>query len=83
MIKDLIKKTVNENQGIKATELAVSVTTALLEEKQEWTQDQFFKALEELVHEREIVEVSYVLPTMDYKVKSIYFPKGTEVSIVS
>ena len=83
MIKDLIKKTVNENQGIKATELAISVTTVLFEEKQEWTLDQFFKAMEELAHEKEIVEVNYVLPTMDYKVKSIYFPKGTKVSIVS
>lgn len=38
-------------------------------------------SLEELVRLGRIVEVEYTLPKMDYRVKSIYFPAGTKVSL--
>lgn len=35
--------------------------------------------LEKLVDEGSLIEVEYVLPTMDYRTKSILFPKGTDI----
>jgi hypothetical protein len=38
--------------------------------------------LETLVDEGSLIEVEYVLPTMDYRTKSILFSKGSEIEIV-
>lgn len=37
--------------------------------------------LNELVEQKRIVEIEYVLPQMHYRIKSLYLPKGTEISI--
>ena len=44
-----------------------------------WDSAQYNEALEKLIEEGEIVEICYILPHMDYRLKSIYFPKGTKV----
>lgn len=38
--------------------------------------------MDELVKEERITEVEYVLPMMPNRIKSIYFPLGTEITIV-
>ena len=38
--------------------------------------------LEKLVDEGSLIEVEYVLPTMDYRAKSILFSKGSDIEIV-
>ena len=37
--------------------------------------------LEELVQAGEIIEVEYILPYMDYRLKSFYLPRGSEVKV--
>ena len=37
--------------------------------------------LEKLVDEGSLIEVEYVLPTMDYRTKSILFPKNSDIEI--
>lgn len=43
----------------------------------EFNHDDFIYQLEELVKDNEIVELEYILPQLDYRIKSMYFPKGT------
>lgn len=38
--------------------------------------------LEELVQENRLVEIEYVLPSMEYRIKSFYLPAGTEITNV-
>lgn len=38
--------------------------------------------INDLVKEGEIVEVEYELPSMSYRAKSLYFPKGTTIRLV-
>lgn len=76
-IKELIVKTVNDHQGIKATELAVDV----ISENTEITPDDYENALSELIRNGEIVEVEYTLPSMDYRVKSWFLPKDSVVVV--
>ncbi len=82
MIKELIKKTVNQNPGIKGVNLVLDVTVSLSKEVDEWEEDAYFEALEDLVSQKEIIEVEYVLPGLGNKIKSIYFPKGTDVRLL-
>ncbi len=35
-----------------------------------------------MVKEGDLVEIEFVLPTMDYRVKSYYFPRGTKLNII-
>jgi hypothetical protein len=35
--------------------------------------------IEQMVTDGKIVEVEYVLSTMDYRIKSVYFPMGTRI----
>ena len=78
-VKQAIREIVEARQGCKATELVVFLTEehpellVMLGETPE--------AIEELVHEGELVEVEYVLPTMDYRVKGFLLPRGSQVVV--
>lgn len=37
--------------------------------------------IDELINEKKIIEVEYVLPTMDYRVKSFLLPFGTNIMV--
>lgn len=78
-VKELIKRVVNEHQGIKAPELVVLVVQQCAEFP--FDHESYDEALTELIAEGEIVEVEYTLPSMDYRVKSIYLPKDTLVEV--
>lgn len=78
-IKELISKTVNEHQGIKAVELVVEVSQQSADYP--FDMNEYEKSLMELIEEDEIVEVEYTLPSMDYRVKSLYLPKDTVVIV--
>jgi hypothetical protein len=74
-MKNRIKQIVEERQGLKTTELVALLVTK--EDKSPNLSDTIQAAIQELVHNGEIVELEYVLPNLSYKVKSILFPKGT------
>jgi hypothetical protein len=74
-MREKIIEIVNEFGPIKATEIVVRFMTNN-EPDQNITD-----VLDELVKNGDIIEVEYTLPQMNYCVKSMYFPKGTEVQI--
>jgi uncharacterized membrane protein YcjF (UPF0283 family) len=77
-LKEKIVAIVNENTGIKATQLVTDVVIQChnTNEIHPGTEN-LLQAINELVESGEIVELEFVLPSMEYRVKSIYFPKGT------
>lgn len=75
--KESIIQIVNNHQGIKGTELAIQV----ISEHLNISPDDFDSALAECIKNGDIVEVEYTLPMMDYRVKSLYFPKETVIVI--
>jgi hypothetical protein len=77
--KEKISVMVNESNGLKATELLLKVVNKYPEMLNVLDGSEIAEVLEELVKEGEIVELEYVLPHMKYRVKSIYFPRGTEI----
>lgn len=75
--RELVRNIVEESTGIKAVELATAVVWAIEEKERKQNYDIWKDALDPLIEAGEIVELEYVLPTMDYRIKSIFFPKGT------
>jgi len=78
-LKDVILELVNKGQGIKGPELATEVCVKCVEKGINATIEDYRPLLEQLVKDCEIVEIEYVLPSMTYRTKSIFFPKGTEI----
>lgn len=76
MVKDAIRKVVSEHTGIKAVELVMEVS------RQVASMDSYETELQQLIDDGEVIEVEYTLPHMDYRVKSIYFPKDTVIEIM-
>lgn len=62
-------------QGCKATELAVKATMEFQ------CEEAVHNLLDEMVKDGSIIEVEYILPHADVKIKSFYLPKGTRVDI--
>ena len=78
--KALVKQVVKEKQGCKAVELVTFVAMEMA--KSPSTSDidvDLPELIETMTKEGELVEVEYVLPNMDYRVKSFLLPKGTEI----
>lgn len=75
-IRDTILATVNTQQGIKAVELVLNVLGSL---GHAFDDREYLLELSRLIQEGEVIEFEYVLPNLDYRIKSIYFPKGTVI----
>jgi hypothetical protein len=82
-MRDVIRKIVNENSGIKNVELVIKVAQSLIEEDIEFEPRDLIIQIESLVKEGEIVELEFILPDMGYRVKSMYFPKGTKLTPIT
>jgi len=74
-IKETILDIINSNSGIKAVDLIIKVSTV-----HPISYDEFSTEIEKLIHEGEIIELEYTLPDFEYRIKSIYFPKGTIIT---
>lgn len=81
MLKETIVKVIAEKGPLKATELPVQMEIRLLLRGEECCSTDLLEALEELVVAGEIIEVEYALPHMDYRIKSLYFPKGSQIVV--
>jgi len=68
---------------IKGVELAAKVAkeNALATERAEDSCCEYHNTIETMVDDGEIIEVEYTLPTLDYCIKSLYFPAGTEIEV--
>lgn len=76
-LKEIILSLIRESTGIRGVELALSVLNKTM--PRYFESEMYQECLEELVKSGEIVELEYTLPDMDYRVKSIFFPKGTQI----
>lgn len=68
----IVEDIINSENGIKATELATKVAIVV---------DDLPEILNYLMQAKRIVEVEFVLPHMEYRVKSFLLPKNTNVRI--
>jgi hypothetical protein len=73
-----ILRFINAHSGVKGVELVMLILGDT--NPSNISIEAYHYELANLVKEGEIVEVEYTLPSMDYRVKSIYFPKGTIIS---
>lgn len=68
---------VNSNQGLKGVDLSLKVMEIINPVR--FDVDDYWRQLNILIQEGEIVQVGYLLPLLNYRIKSIYFPKGTVI----
>jgi hypothetical protein len=66
------------SNGKKAVELVTEVNILLSETGSEFPTD-LPAIIDQMVKDGELVEIEYVLPDMNYRIKSFYLPKGTEI----
>lgn len=76
-LEKLLVELITGFQGCKATELIVRVVS----KDHKIPGEKILSTLERLVKDQKIIEVEYVLPDMDYRCKSLYFPLGTTFTI--
>ncbi len=78
-MKQKILDIINSRQGVKAVELVLAIMDDVNPIR--FNQDEFHLALNELIEFGEIIEIEYILPNIEYRVKSFYLPKGTKFEI--
>jgi hypothetical protein len=79
--KDLIIGKVNASTGIKSVDLALAVMDLVNPVK--FNHEEYSNALSDAVERSEIVEMEFILPQIDYRTKSIYFPRGTKFGVLN
>ena len=79
-LREAILTTVNTRNGVNGVDLVLNCMGLV----SPWFEDKdYMFQLAELVSSGEIVELEFILPSMDYRMKSIYFPKGTKLYVNS
>jgi hypothetical protein len=76
-LRDAIIRSVEIRNGIPAVELVLNVMN-LTNNIVSFNDSDYKRELDNLVATGKIVELDFILPHMDYRIKSIYFPKGTK-----
>lgn len=74
-LSEFIIRTVEAKGPIKGVDLSVEVAT----HQHDVSPQEIADALDDLVEGGDLIEVEYILKKMDYRCKSMYFPKGTKV----
>lgn len=73
--RGIIIDTVTNKPAIKNVELALSIMDVIGPGK--FDQELFYESLAQLIDEGEILELEFQTPLIDYRVKSLYFAKGS------
>ena len=76
-MKDIILEVVNRSSGIKAVDLALKVMEKV--NPTVFDTEDFHKSFDTLIKDGEIIELEYIDPDTDYRIKSILFKKGTAI----
>jgi hypothetical protein len=79
-IREQIIDIVSRKPGIRATEL-ISDLSYHYEDELSYEWPDINAILNKLAMDKEIVELEYILPTMAFRAKNLYFPKGTQVIV--
>ena len=75
LAKMVLKRT-NEKQGWKITE---AVADKILVELAIKEKEDLMKVIEELVKYEKLIEIEYILPNLEYRIKSFLLPKETKI----
>ena len=75
LAKMVLKRT-SERQGWKITEAAVDKVLVELAIKEK---EDLMKVIEELVKYEKLIEIEYILPYLEYRIKSFLLPKETKI----
>lgn len=78
-LRSLIITQVNLSPGIKTTELIPNVYKEAYQLDLSVNSAELLKEIENMIKEKELVELNYVLPNMVYREKQMLFPKGTKI----
>lgn len=70
---------VKENPGIKSAELSAKLTIKKCENNLKVEGSEIVKAIDDAAKEGLILEMEYILPSMPYRIKSVYFPADTKL----
>lgn len=76
-LKKHITDIVKNNPGIKGVDLALRLLDRTMPSYLD--KDIYQQSLSELIIENGIMELEYVVPGMEYRIKSLYFPIGTQI----
>lgn len=74
-LEPIIIEVVNANAGIRNVYLVLKVMQSIGPVM--FNVDDYDTAIQDLLTRGDIIELEVVMPQADYRVKSIYFPKGT------
>lgn len=74
-MKELILKYIEANAGIKSVDLVIKIMENI--NPSEFLYTEYTNAVMQLLLSGEITELEYTLPHMEWRIKSMYFPKGT------
>lgn len=75
MLEQTIKDAVNDSGGIKAVDLTLKVMRQL--HPISYSARDFLLCCDRLVSQGDLIELEYTVPNVHYRLKSMYFPKGT------
>lgn len=76
-LKGIILESIQNSTGMRGVELALTVLNKTM--PLYFETELYQECLGELVAEGEVIELEYVLPEMEYRTKSMFFPKGTQI----
>lgn len=74
-VKKHILQIIIDKQGLKATELIAEMTVGII------NNFDIPSIIDELVFENAIVEIEYIIPTINYRIKSYLLPSNTKISV--
>lgn len=74
-LRQLALDMINDNTGIKLTELAVSLTAR---HPSAFSSHEIVELLDELASSDDVVNIRYTVPATEFREKVILFPKGTK-----
>jgi len=77
-LQQVIIDTVTRLQGCKMTQLVCEIPQHILTK---YESEDVMATIDQLVAIGEIIEIEYILPQMDYRVKSFLLPKDTKVNL--
>ena len=74
-LKDIILQVVKEKNGLNSITLILDVMR--LSNIQKFSQVEYNRNIEQLIKGGDIIELEYIGPHINYRIKSLYFIKGT------
>jgi hypothetical protein len=77
-MREILLNMIRNNPGIRGIDLVLKIMGEVNPTRFDY--DEYSRELTQLIIDDEVVEIEYILPEMEYRVKSIYFPKGTKIA---